>query len=302
MFCLFEAIIKRKEYHLPPTKIRRLDFAMRQFPLLHVLLVRVLRFCLVTLPLVDIYLNFEEFHLGHGIMLLIWNCILFLSLQTMVAVGVLISQEIFLLCVYYIYRLQSVKAKLSKTTLHFTQSDSLPDHSLFVVRRTFPQKKLMVPFLRWHLRELVTICSAFLCTSEQIKYMHAVTYFLLSGMIEFNLYLVFSRSTKPILRAISSFLGFSMAFLLFLAMGFMGRLNSKSKRLLPEVNCCLFKVKLFRTRATTRKLALAETQHLIASDRLSFNLADIFSMTWLQLLLGCFTIVTNVFLIISLNK
>ncbi len=298
VFALLEAIICRKEYYLPVAKVRRLDFGMKQFPLMHELLVRLLLLCLLTLPLIDMYLNFEEFRLVHTLMFCLWNVVLFLSIQSMVAVAVLISQETFLLSVYFIYRLLYVKAKLTKALQWVKSLDILIEHShLFVCQKN--PLKTHISLLQRHLRELTTLTSSYMQTVEQFKYMPAVAYFLLSGVIEFNLYLVLSRSTKPILRTISIFIGTTMAFLLFVAMALMAQLNASSKHLLPEVNCCLFKV---RFQSVTRKLALAETQYLIAANRLSLNLADIFHMTRLQLLLGCFTIVQNVLLIIILNE
>ena len=88
------------------------------------------------------------------------------------------------------------------------------------------------------------------------------------------------------------------AFFYFQVFALMAQLHSSSKQLLPELNRCLFCV-VWKRRS--RKLTLAETQHLIAADRFSISVADIFSMTRLQLLLACFGVVQNVFLIIDLN-
>lgn len=315
VFAIFEAIIRRGMYSLPAGSARRLDQGMRLFPAMQEIFVRLARLSLITLPVVDMFLNYGHFSFAHTTVFVAWTTLLAVSIQIAVALSVSLVQQAYLISVYFILRLLFIREKLTRALQRFKrakrQTTKLSDSS-HVKRRVIAGQSASMehrvlnswrrPLWR-HLHELTTLGVQLLRIVDQFKYMPAVAYYICSGVIDFNLYLVISRSTGPLLRVIASCMGSIFATDLYLAFALMARLNSKSKRLLPSVNYCLFRVvPLLPGRNPTSRLALAETQHMIASDRLSLNMGDVFRMTRLQLLLAVFNIIQNVFLIIDLNE
>lgn len=278
IFDIFKDIIKRKKYCLSLSQIRSLDFGMKLFPLAQEVFQLLTPFSLLTLPIVDMYLNFKNFTWHSIVLFIFWNILLFISIKIVVPVVGLIAQQTYLLNVYNIYRLLYIRRKLRKCFAHIK----------------------FAPRLRRYLRELTTLLTSFLRQTAHFKYMSAVAYYILAAVIESNLFLVLSRPTKPVMR-MSAIFGSGIIISIFcFTFILMTELNSTSKRLLPVVNLALVKGQLKQTRPT-QKLALAETQYVIGANRFSISLGDIFFMTRLQLLRAGFSIVQNIFLIIDLN-
>src|SRR5699024_4653994 len=145
--------------------------------------------------------------------------------------------------------------------------------------------------IRKRICELIEMSSEFQNLVYQFRYMPAVVYFTISAAIEFNLFLTICPSTKPILRFIAICNTHFFVFFFLLALIMMAEVNARSKLILPELNHCLFR---FHQSTFKNRLFLAETQYLIASDKISYNMAHIFNMTRLNFLLSVFSIVQTV--------
>lgn len=278
---------------------------MRLFPAMSQIMHPLMRFLLITLPMVDMYLNFGNFKLVHLLLFPVWNLILCASITVFVSVGVLLAQQTYLINFYYLHRLLYLREKLSKALdlLPTTGKLSVSLIEGYFVRR-WVRSKAAVFRLQKYLTELTTLSAAFLQQNGQFKYMPAVAYYTLCGVIEMDLYLALSRPTKTILRIIAIVSSVVVVFFYFLIFLLMSEMNSRSKSLLPAVNCCLFQDCNFPKKwlkVPTQKLTLAETQHFIGADKFAMSLGGIFCMTRLQLLHSCATIVQNVLLIIDLN-
>lgn len=285
-------IILTKKYHLPQRKIRRLTLGMRLFPPLYELTYVGVRLFFLVLPVLSLYDQASIPSIGQMFAQIFWNAITLLASGQSIGFLVLLFQEAFFIFTYFKYRYESLKSKLGRILT--PKNGPCPGTGLLL-------KPIQMTHLQVQLKQLTLLSVNTMQYKRQIRYVPAVAYFGGSILLEIFLFLSLSRQSNPVMRLVALQTVLFLGTLFFSVHFFMGEFNCASKRLLPELNYVLHRVRAPTGKKLGSKLILGEKMEMIASDQIAVSMAGIFSLTRLALLKFCFTLVQNVFLILLLN-
>lgn len=266
---------------------------MRLFPPLINFNQIIVRFFFMILPIISLYLQTTVPSAVEIVTQIFWNLVAVIACTQSIVFLILLFQQALFSVTYFKYRYQILKWKLDKSLNFRTRSDLKP--RLFL-------KSIKMTHLQIQLKSLTVLSVYVLQFKRQFRYMSGIAYFVGSLILEFFLFLSLSRSSDPVIRLIASNMAIFIGSFTFVQLVNVTEFNSTSKRLLPELNYALPRMKVTQKGETFSKLFLAEKVVMIASDQISLSIADIFPMTRLVFLQLCLSLLQNVLLILNLNE
>lgn len=292
---LFE-IVDRGRFGYPARYRKVMDRGMR-------LLYRLINVFSVFSPVSFILVPYLDFFSRRSLWLLSavdvlllagWTVSLMISLRQLIVISMLLIQQAYFLTVHYSNQLEYAKARFARA-----------------LRQKFGKRKcsclcfvrvdnITPKIVRLH-RSLTRIMASFLKGQSQIKGLSYVLFLALLFSLQFQAYILLDFRTSSVVRTVVlSELPF-MGLLIFTNFYLMSQLNVKSKRILPQLDCCLHRLQWPRSQVVF-KLTLMETRASLAEDGVAVKLGDIHRVTRLQVLATFRLLLADLFLLIDFNR
>lgn len=287
-------IIDRRDYGYPQAYQSGIDHGMK---VVHLIL-QVFQYggpiYVIVTPFADYFSrhSIKEMTVLKTFVLAFWTINLVIGMRQIVTLSVLLIQHsIFInlhLKNYFVYLKCSFSAVLRKVC-------KLKN----ATKRIKPT--LTVQIIQYD-QILSSITIKFLQMQEKAKLLNYMLFLATMITLEFNIFMIADRHSSPFLKTMILTESPFLLLFVFLNIHLMVDLNSKSKSLLPELDCCLHRVCWPKGQIIKWKLSIAEKRTLIAKDGVAVNLAGIDQLTR-QLLVSIFPkMICDIFLLIDMNR
>lgn len=278
-------LAQNEHFGIPGYFLRRLPRYMRILQSFQHLITTTVPLPCLFLVAYDLHLNFhsqEHFFFSSKsaakiCLVLAWDYIFIASLLQMLQFTGVYFAHLFLLVYYFKKRFLFLRLKLA----------------------VFSRRLLLVGKVWGITNELTALFTSFLALNEQISFPNGVTYYACLTALECQLFLMMGHTGTPLAMRIVATAFFTLVLTIVLTIFIcFSNFHSDAKGLLKSLHFCQSHVPL----KVGQKLLLEEREYVFAFDRISMNMAGIFTLTRGAFIRAILSFIFNFMLLLSLTE